>query len=202
VQNEVAHTTYTVAGVTALQSTAYRTMDGNYREITTGIIGGEETGVNQGIPWQKTAGKAEILDTGDDRAMTMRSAVLLPDGRWRQYYKTVELRGTENTAGKPCYKLRATPFEGLPQTLYYDVRTGLQVREIVTTTGGKDIDTIADDYMVVDGVRVPRLFSVHFGLVTLRVVVDDMKFNQQIQALVFALPPEIDRLKQKRQAFQ
>ena len=196
VQNQVLKMSTSLAGRVVAQSADYITRDGRFRHSTPGL---EESGVGEGLVWIKTKEKAEILESGAQRAVVLRSGFLLSDSRWRRYYSSVEMAGTVTVEGRPCYRLAVNSALGGSQTLDYEIKTGLLLRHSEPGTGGVgDVEIVAREYIDVDGVKMPRRLSMKVGGTTLEITVDEVGFNQDIPDSVFALPPEIARLARKR----
>jgi outer membrane lipoprotein-sorting protein len=197
VQNEVTKETLRVSGTTVAETLTYRTKTGNFRQIARGADGQSEIGVNNGVVWRRTGETAQILESGEERAQVLQTAELLSDGHWRQFYKSAVTVGAETVEGKPCYTLKVVPFVGEPHTLWYDQKTGLQVREVMPILGGGDGAMTAEEYFDAGGIKMARVLHSQINGVTLTTVVEDVKFDQPIPDSTFALPPDIERLIKK-----
>lgn len=194
VMNRVIRGAYKVLGATVARNTEYVTRGGSYRNIITwpGGLGDAEQGLNDGIAWMKAGGKSEIVEAGPERALILRSAVLLSDGQWRAYYSSAKTTGVSDVAGKRCYKVEAELAAGGHQTLYYEVATGLLVRH-----SEEGAEVTAEEYAKVDGILVPRRFTMSAYGVPMSVEAE-VHFNQALPESTFALPPEVARLARKR----
>ena len=200
VQHEIRMITANVSGTAVAQIAIYRTRSGNLHQIVSGAGGQSELGVMDGIVWSRTGDAAQILETGEERAQALQAAVLLSDGRWREAYKSAEMVGTETVDGTSCYVLTVVPFAGKPHTLWYDQKTGLQVKEVAPHPKGGDVEMKALEYFEAGGIRMPRVLVLKSQMngAVLTMVVDDVKFNQPIPDSIFALPADIERLMKKR----
>jgi hypothetical protein len=200
IQNEVRSITAKMSGAPVAQIVMYRTRSGNLHQIMRAAGGQSELGVRGGVVWSRTGDAAQILETGEERAQALQAAVLLSEGRWREFYKSAETVGMDAVEGKLCYVLKAVPVAGEPHTLWYDQKTGLQVREVAPLPTGGTTEMTAQDYFDAGGVKIPRAFLMRsqLNLPVITMVVDDVKFNQQIPDSVFALPTDIERLMKKR----
>jgi hypothetical protein len=199
VQNEVMKYTVSGGGQVLAQVVSYRTRSGDYRETGEALGGHADAGVNGGVAWKRMGDTAQLLETGEDRAQALRASVLLPDGVWRRFYPTAETVGSGMIDGKPCYILKVVPFVGGPQTLYYEKQKGLLLRKVGPGPNGV-ADYAFEEYFEAGGIRVPRLLTITSLGVTLRVVVNEVKYNQPIPDSIFEPPPEISRLLKKRSA--
>ena len=196
VQNQVLRTSASMSGQILAQSTDHITRDGKFRHSTAGA---EETGINDGVAWIKTKEKAEILESGPQRAIVLRSGFLLSDSQWRRYYSSAKMAGMTTVDGRPCYELAVNSALGGSQTLDYEFKTGLLLRHSEPGTAGSgDVEITAREYFEVEGIKMPRRLLMKLGATTLEISVDELRFNQVIPDSTFALPPEIARLARKR----
>jgi hypothetical protein len=122
-------------------------------------------------------------------------ARLRTDGVFYKELKTAELYSKLTLLGKvtidnsEAYLIQATPVDGLPEKLFFDVRTGLLLRrytETETILGKLPLQTDYEDYREIDGVKQP--FLIHWSLpgriwgrkideIKQNVTLDDTKFN-------------------------
>ena len=186
--------TVKVSGTAVAQIVIYRTRSGNLHAITHGVGRESETGVNGGVVWSQTGDAAPILETGERRAQLLLAAE--PDRHWRQLYKSAETVGTETVEDKPCYVLEVVTFAGEPHTLWYDQKTGLQLREVAPLPTGGKLEMTTPEYFEADGIKMPRVLHYRTNDEEFTMVVDEIKFNQPIPDSIFALPPAIERLRE------
>jgi hypothetical protein len=198
VQNETRTMTAQINGAAVSQIVIYRTRAGEFHEIAQGAGGKSELGVNGGVAWSRTGDVAHLLDSGEERAQALQEAEPLLDGHWRRVYKSAETVGTETVQGVPCYVLKVFPFVGEPHTLWYDQKTGLQVKQVSPLPDGGSAELTAKGYLEAEGIKIPRVLEVHMSGAVLTMVLDDVKFNQPIPESMLALPPDIERLMKKR----
>lgn len=198
VQNQVMKFTISMGGRVVSQATSYRTRTGDYRETGNAFGGPADAGVQGGVAWSRFGETAHLLDTGEERAQALRSAVLLPEGQWRTYYTAAETSGTGAINDKPCYVLKVVPFAGGPRKLYFDRQSGLLLRDVGPAPDGNVVEYAFEEYFEAGGIRLPRVISLSAGGATLRTVVDEVKFNEPVPDSMFVPPPEISRLLKKR----
>ena len=198
IQNEMRTMTAKVSGADVAQIVIYRNRFGSLHQIVRGAGEQSELGVKSGVVWSRTGDAAQIVETGEERAQALQGAILLSDGRWREIYKSAETVRTETVEGKLCYVLKVVPFVGEPHTLWYDQKTGLQVREVSPLSTGGETQVTAQEYFETGGITMPRILHSLINGVVITMVVDDVKFNQPIPDSIFALPPDIERLMKKR----
>lgn len=108
-------------------------------------------------------------------------------------YSKMEVKGVEKVGDVDTYAVTATA-AGLPaETFYFDIKTGLLVREdmtAVTPEGNSPVKAFFDDYREVDGVRTPfksRTVLPQFELIT---VLTEIKNNVPIDDSKFAKPKQ------------
>ena len=109
---------------------------------------------------------------------------------YKQHYTKMEVKGKEKVGSYETYVIEATPTEGSPEKLYFDISTGLLVRhdtEAESPEGKTPAESYMDDYKVVDGVKIPhtlRLVTpsiswvIKFTEVKNNAEIDDAKFNK------------------------
>jgi hypothetical protein len=199
VENEIRTMTAKISGSSIAQIVIYRTRSGNVHEIARGAGGQSEIGVKDGIAWSRNGDVGHILEDGEEHAQALQLAQVLPDGHWRQYYKSAETVARDTVEGKPCYMLKVVPFAGGAHTLWFDQDTGLQVKQVEPRpAGGGEEEETAQEYFEAGGIKIPRILLARMDGVEVTFVVDDVKFNQSIPVSIFALPPDIERLMKKR----
>jgi hypothetical protein len=100
--------------------------------------------------------------TGDELVDVKREASFYHPLELRKAYPKMTVLGVEKVGDKDAYVIEATPEQGEPDKLYFDVQSGLLVRSINhrhTTEGSQVFQADVEDYKVVDGVKLP--FTVH-----------------------------------------
>jgi outer membrane lipoprotein-sorting protein len=127
----------------------------------------------------------------------LRDAVLLPEGQWRRFFKDAGWETGAMIDDKPCDQVAATPFVGKFQRLWFDVRSGLLVKQEVDEPEGQ-AELLFEDYFDAGGIRIARRQTIKINDVTLLLTLDSVRFNQPIPSSTFDLPAEIARLLQKK----
>ena len=108
----------------------------------------------------------------------------------KQYTKT-ELKGKEKVGSYETYVIEATPTEGSPETLYFDVNTNLLVRhdaEAENPQGKLMMKTYMEDYKVVDGVKIPHTVKQVNEAMTIVIKITEVKNNVEIDDAKFNKP--------------
>jgi hypothetical protein len=128
--------------------------------------------------------------SGAELALARREAEFYSDLKFKEMYPKAVVKGKEKVGSGEAYVVEATPAEGGPEKLYFDVQTGLLVRRDFTldsAQGQIPTETYLEDYRVVDGVKIPHTirqsnpavqFTIKVTEVKHNVPVDDAKFNK------------------------
>jgi len=134
------------------------------------------------------AGLREL--SGAELAAMKRRADFHSEINFKKHYPKMEVKGKEKVGSSETYVIEATPDEGGPEKLYFDVNTGLLVRHDLEAEGpqGKMATEIyTDDYKVVDGVKIPHTLkqvnpmfamTMKFTEIKTNVEIDEAKFNK------------------------
>jgi len=164
-------------------------------------VGKAEEGSNGEIAWAINGQMGARIKEGDERASSLRRDALNGELRWRDFYKSAELAGSEDVGGKPCHKVVMTPKDGPAETRYYDKSSGLLVRvvaPITTPQGSATLDMTLSDYKSDDGIMSPHTISQNVSGTDIVLKIETVKHNPDIPANRFDLPPEIKALVDKK----
>jgi hypothetical protein len=128
--------------------------------------------------------------SGLELAQIKRAADFYQELNYKEHYTKMEVKGKEKVGSSETYVIEATPAEGSPEKLYFDVNTGLLVRHDLEVEGPQGkllMENYMDDYKVVDGVKIPHTMKqanpamtivIKFSEVKNNVEIDDAKFNK------------------------
>jgi hypothetical protein len=199
VQTEVATGTLEITSIGLSGTlTSYRSApDKAYAVIEFASVGKAEQGSNGQVAWSINPGEGPRVKQGDERATTLRSDAMHTEIRWRDFYKTAELAGTEDVGGKACYKVVMTPKEGGAETRYYDKSSGLLVKVILPVTtpdGTANAEMTLSDYKAEDGIQTPHPIVQKVPNAEILVKIESIKHNTEIPASRYDLPAEIKAL--------
>lgn len=103
---------------------------------------------------------------------------------------TLSYEGKETVNGKDAYKIKMTLPSGLRWFTYFDVESGLKVkdqREIQTQMGLSEQTVIYDDYREVEGVKYPYKITQSFGGQSVDVTVSSIKVNRGMSDDIFVI---------------
>lgn len=128
--------------------------------------------------------------SGAELAATKREADFHGSLKMKSHFSKMEVKGKQKVGDAEAYVVVATPAEGKPQKLYFDVNSGLLVRtdvEVESPQGAMAFEIFLEDYKPVDGVKIPHTvrrnsdaisFVIKLTEVKQNVTVDDAKFNK------------------------
>lgn len=143
----------------------------------SGWISGPETGI------QPLAGQ--------DLSTTRRDADFYQSLNLKKLYPVMVLKGKEDVGTWPAYVIEANSGDGTIRHMYFDVSSGLLIRnvdETDTPQGHDTVESFLEDYREVEGVKLPfTVRQVHNKLILI-VRLTDVKMNQPIDDAKFAKP--------------
>jgi hypothetical protein len=175
--------------------TSYQSMpDKSYTVIDLAGMGKAEEGSNGKVAWSNNPGQGPHIKEGDERTLALRGAALHAETRWQDFYKKAELVGTEDVAGKPCYKIVLTPNDGGPETRYYDKSSNLLVKvtmPMTTPEGTANFETSLADYRDEGGILMAHTITEKLPNLDIVVKIASVKYNPDIPASRYDLPDEI-----------
>lgn len=200
-KSAIAHGTvdYAAMGLKG-KVTLYTTSDGFYRmKMDMAGVGALETGVKDGVAWERSDLLGPRVKTGLERAEAIREAEgsNLPSPKWREFYSKVETAGEAVAEGEECYKIAMTPTEGTPETLYLSKKSGLVVKfEATSHTQMGDIpaEMLFADYKEFGGVLTPSRMTQKAAGQVITIVMDSVDVNATIPADLLELPPDVAAL--------
>lgn len=154
---------------------------------------GETTGGYDGTEgWSKDPFSGLRTLAGVELAQLQTQATLsLRPSQWRKVYTKTELLGTTKVGGAPAYKVRLTPKAGNPETQYFDVKTGLQVRsdQVSESPQGKiPVEIYMSDYRTVGGVKIAFKTRQVASVAEAVILLTDVKANVELDDASFAKP--------------
>lgn len=129
--------------------------------------------------------------TGVDLASTRRDANFYQSLDLKKLYPQLALKEKEDVGGFPAYVVEANSGEGTVRRLYFDVSSGLLVRndEITTTPQGQDlVQSFLEDYREVDGVKQPHTVRQVHGKIVFVIRLTEVKMDVPIEDSIFAKP--------------
>lgn len=126
--------------------------------------------------------------TGKELESTKAMNTLFPELYYDQIGVTRTLKGTEKINGSDTYVIELTLPGGSKTTEYFEINSGLKVRQIlVGETNGQTVSQTTDfgDYREVSGVKFPYLLSTSFGPQVVDLKVTSIELNKGLGDEVF-----------------
>lgn len=135
------------------------------------------------------AGLREL--SGLELAQMKRGSDFYQELNYKKHYSKMEVKGKEKVGSSEAYVVEATPSEGGPEKLYFDVNTNLLVRhdaEVESPQGKLLMETYMEDYKVVDGVKIPHTVKQVNPAMTIVIKITEVKNNVEIDDAKFNKP--------------
>jgi len=178
------------AGMTGTVTISEKAPNKSLAVIELGGMGTVREGSDGTTAWEdQGAGATE--KTGVALAEALRGSVFNAELKLKTLYKTVAVTGKEIVDGKDAYVVVATPAEGSANKLYFDVASGLMVRQASTREspmGPMDVDVYIGDYRPVDGVKVPFSVRQVASMGTIVIRLQTIKQNVPLDDAIFKRP--------------
>jgi hypothetical protein len=170
----------------------------NYTVVDIPGIGLVEDGTDGNIAWEKSALQGARIKSGDEKAMALRAASSHSKFiNLKKFYKSIETIDIEVIDGKPCYKVVQTPFEGKPETSYYEKESGLLVKEtgiMASPMGEIPFETEIGDYRKEGKLLMPHMMVQSFVGQKMMIMMESTKVNPEIPKDRFDIPADIKAL--------
>lgn len=162
-------------------------------------IGAMDAGVNKGIAWERSDLLGPRVKDGSEAAEAIREAKLNSNALWRDLYKKVETTGEETVNGEACYRVKMTPIDGEPETLFLSKKTGLAVKMAVTANtqlGALTAEILFADYKPFGGILSPTRITEKTAGQEITIAIESVDVNVDIPASQFAMPADVAALVQ------
>ena len=163
-------------------------------------MGKIESGINNGVAWDKNPMLGPRVKSGIERAQSLREDAFNFAIHWRELYPKAETVDVETLDGELCYKLVLTPAEGNPETMYFQKKSGLAVKTTTVAVGpmgDMPVESLASDYKSFGGVTMPTKMTQKAAGQEFTITIQDVKINQPLPADRFEPPAEIKALLNK-----
>jgi len=141
--------------------------------------------------WSSDSQNGVRVKAGVELAEARNGAVFNKELNMKTLYPTMAVSGPEPLAGRQVWVIEATPASGTPVKMYYDVESGLMVRQVLTRqtpVGPLEVDIRLEDYRDVDGVKRPHTIRQLTSMFNAVVQLSEIKQNVEIDDAVFRKP--------------
>ena len=129
--------------------------------------------------------------SGAELAARKREADFYQEVNFKKNFAKIEVKGKDKVGSSDVYLVEATPADGAPEKLYFDVNTGLLVRqdsERESPQGKMPVEFYLDDYKVVDGVKIAHSLKQITPMFAMTLKFSEVKHNTEIDEKVFNKP--------------
>ena len=174
--------------------------DKEYSAVELGPIGKIESGVSNGIAWEKSVILGPRVKDGDEKDQAVRQSRFNAPLAWRTIYSKAETAGVETAEGEECYKVVMTPATGKPETEFFSKKSGLLVKTTATAAspmGEVDVEVVVSDYKNFGGVLMPTRSKQKAGGQQLEISVTGVGVNEAIPPDLFNPPADVQALVEK-----
>jgi predicted Zn-dependent peptidase len=130
-------------------------------------------------------GQQQKVEDKDKEAMNEEAALFTEPYLLAQPGYTFSLKGIEPVEGKDAYAVGIKSPSGREFTYYYDVASGLRVRQSATQEtpmGSATISTTVTEYKAFGGVKIPTQIATDMGPMKFNIKFDDVKVNSGLKA--------------------
>ena len=135
-------------------------------------------------------GQAVPVDDNQKKDLSLESAIVT-EIAIKDLGLATELKGIESIEGTNTYAVEITNPSGSKVTYFYDIETGLKLRESETVPspqGEMTQDTDWADYKEVGGVKFPYAKTLPMGPMKMNATAESIEVNTGIQDSEFAIP--------------
>ncbi|MEO6759070.1 MAG: insulinase family protein, partial [Saprospiraceae bacterium] len=138
---------------------------------------------------QTSMGQSQPM-AGQELGDIKEQAMFAKEASYQATGYKLSLKGAEDINGSTAYVVEVERPDGKKSTDYYDMKTGLKLREVSQTTGADGQPTMQmiemSDYQPVNGVMIPRTMSVTGLLpVPVKIVIKEIKANAGVDDAMF-----------------
>jgi hypothetical protein len=148
---------------------------------------------NGTVGWQDMPQTGLQDVTGDQLAAMKRYSDFYREIKLQELYPKMTVKGKESVNGHDAYVVEATPADGPPELMYFDVGSGLLVRaqgQAEGPNGTVTIDYTFDDYREVDGINIPFVIHQSMGDFAFTIRLTEVKHNVPIEDAKFDKPTQ------------
>jgi zinc protease len=145
------------------------------------------------IGWISRPGTGIEPYTGQDLSSARRTADFYQSIDLKKLYPKMVLKGKEDVGKWPAYVVEADPGDGSLRRLYFDVSSGLLIRndEEHDTPDGRDVvQSYLEDYRDVEGVKQPFTVRQAHGATHIIIKLTEVQMDQPIDDAKFAKPAQ------------
>ena len=173
--------------------------------VDMGGIGKQMQGTNGKFTWSSDAMMGPRLLKGkeaDQLKDPLEFDKYLNPGK---YYESVKVAGKEDVNGDPAYKVELVKKSGQKQTEFYDVKSGLLVKQLMTTEaqgmGEITIESFVSNYKKSGKFKVPfKMVQKLPNGMEMSIEFTKFEYNAEVEDSAFAPPADIKKLIEKEES--
>jgi hypothetical protein len=159
--------------------------------VTLDQMGVQREGFDGTIGWAQDPQNGVREKSGVELAEARRAAMFPRELRLKEQYPKMAVTGRETVGARDAFIVTATPAEGEPLRMYFDVQSGLLVRQIATRhgpAGPTQVDVAFEDYRAVDGVQRAHVIRQVAPQFTAVIRISEIRHNVAIDDAIFRKP--------------
>jgi hypothetical protein len=156
-----------------------------------------DEGVSEGIAWKYSEAKGAHLLSGKEAERLIAESRGFDEDDWQTRYRSVGMLDNQLVNGAPCRHLKLVRTDGSTLERFYEVQSGLLVREIATEFDAAGVERPRvtdfqryDDFL---GLRRPVSMRVKSGSETLTIQMNSFTYSPNAEASNFELPHDVVR---------
>jgi hypothetical protein len=162
-----------------------------FQKLTISGMGVIQQGYDGKVGWSQdpVTGLRDL--EGAELAQTLRLSDIHRDIKLKQLYQTLKAAGKEKVGDRDTYVIEAVPPDGKPEKLYFDVSSGLLVRQDLVTIspqGEVPAQIYFEDYRDAGGIKTPFNVKQVAGSITFITKLTEVKLNVPVDDSKFAKP--------------
>ncbi len=167
----------------------------SYTVIDVPGFGTIQQGYDGTVAWEDNPMTGARDLTGAELAARKRDVDFYRELRLKQLYPQMAVKGKEKVGEREAYVVEATPPEGKPERMFFDVENGLLIRadaERESPQGTALVETYLEDYRDLDGIKTPFTMRQVNPMFSMTIKFNEVKNNVEIEDSKFsrAKPPE------------
>lgn len=161
-------------------------------------LGQQETGYTDGVAWSNSELQGPQIMEGEAAAQQKLQADFYLPVEPGLLYSEAEAVGTEDVEGEACYKVELVTNDGLEQTSWYSIDSGLQLKTaavVESPQGEITNETLILEYMNVRGIKIPKLTrSTVAGTQEVVTTVEEAVADADLPEDAFEMPEEVKQI--------
>jgi hypothetical protein len=175
----------------------FHTRDGKTLTETDTGTSTRDAGLSEGVVWKYSEAKGAQILSGKQAARFLADSKGFDEDDWHIRYPTVALLTNQVVNGSPCRHLKLTRTDGSTLERFYDVKSGLLVRQVSTEFDDAGIEQpTTTDYVRYDtffGIRRPVEWRIQSGTQTYSVETNTVTYSPTAEATNFEIPHDVVR---------